>query len=119
MAIDAHATPTRLIIHFNPPRTGPKIIERILRVDSAFDSVALKLDIALRMAERFAHGDHYLIPHEVNSSDFFSDRMLDLDAFVHFQEVVLTVVVHDELHRAGVGIISLFSDFNGGLAHTL
>jgi len=48
--------------------------------------MAFELDVALRVAERLTHGDHDLVPHEVNAGDFLSDRVFHLDAFVHFEE---------------------------------
>ena len=69
------------------PGLGRKFVERILGVDAAFDGVALELHVALRMAQRFAHGDHDLIAHEVNAGDFLGDGMFDLDALVHFEEI--------------------------------
>ena len=35
----------------------------------------------------------------------FGDRVLDLDARVHFEEVEVALVVQQELERAGVGVL--------------
>ena len=69
------------------------------------------------MLQRFAHRDHDLLAHEVDAGDFFGDRMLDLDALVHFQEIEIAVVVDDEFDRAGVGVMGDFGDAHGGFAH--
>ena len=49
--------------------------------------------------------------------DHLGDRVLDLDARVHFDEVVVAVAVDDELDRAGVGVIGRSDESHGGFAH--
>ena len=68
------------------------------------------------MLERFARRDQNLITHKVNAGDFLRDGMLDLDAFVDFEEIKIAVVVHDEFDRAGVRVTRGLGDAHGGLA---
>jgi hypothetical protein len=42
--------------------------------------------------------------------------MLDLDALVDLEEIIIAVVVHDEFHRAGVGVTRRLGNPDGGLA---
>ena len=79
----------------------------------------LSLDVALREPERFAHGQHDLVAHQVDPRHLLGDRVLDLDAFVHLQEIVVPLLIHDELDGAGVGVVGLFGDADGRLAHLL
>ena len=54
------------------------------------------------VVELFAGGDAQLRLDQVDAGDGFGDRMLDLDAGVHLDEVELAVFVHQELDGAGV-----------------
>ena len=64
----------------------------------------------------FAHGNFNLRAHQVDAGDFLGDGMFDLDALVDFEEIIIAVVVHDELHRAGVGVTRRLGNAHGGLA---
>jgi hypothetical protein len=117
MAVDADSPAPGRVIHFDAARAWTEFVKGIFGVDAAFDGVAFELDVALGMLEGFAHGDHDLVANEVDAGDFFGNRMLNLDAFVHFQEVVIAVVVDDEFDGASIGIMGEFGDLDGGLAH--
>ena len=62
--------------------------------------------IGLPVAEPAAGGDADLLAHQVDAADHFRDRMLDLQAGVHFDERELAVLVQ-ELQRAGVAVAEL------------
>ena len=66
---------------------------RVLGVDAAFDRVALNLDIVLRDIEFFAARDAQLFADDIDAGDHFGDRVLDLQARVHFYEIELAVFV--------------------------
>ena len=119
MAIDAHAAAAGRVIHFDAAGAGPEIVEGVFGIDAAFDGVAFELDVALGMAQRLAHRQHDLVADQVDAGDFLGDRMLDLDALVHFEEIKIALVIHDELDGAGVGVIGLLGDADGGFAHLL
>src|ERR1043166_1702351 len=118
MAIDSHSTAARLVIHLDSSRAGPKIIEGILGIDSAFNGMSLELDVTLRVPQRFAHCNHDLIAHEIYSCDFFSYRVLDLNALVHLKEVIIPMVIHNELDGSGVRVMRFTSDLHGSLPHS-
>ena len=77
------------------------------------------MNVALRDSKRFAHCSEDLLLHQVDTSNFFCDRMLDLDAFVYLQKVEVAFVIDDELHRAGIGISSHLGHTNSRLTHLL
>ena len=57
----------------------------------------------------FAGGDADLGLDQVHASDHLRDRMLHLNARVHFDEVERAVFVHQEFDRAGVACSRSFS----------
>ena len=92
----------------------------ILGVDAALDRMARRRDQPLRIeVERLAAGDPYLPPHEIDAGHHFRDRMLDLQARVHLQEVEGAVVIEKELDRAGVRIADRAGNRGCGLRHGL
>src|SRR5687767_9967925 len=95
MTVHAHAPPARRVIHFDSARARPKIVEWIFRIDAALDRVSAENHVLLRETQRFAHRDHDLLLHEVDTRDLLGDRMLDLDAFVDLEEIEIALVVDD------------------------
>ena len=81
--------------------------ERVFRIDAAFDGMALEHDVLLGEAQRAAGGDADLLAHDVDAGDRFGDRMLDLQAGVHLDEIELAVLVK-EFDGAGAEIAQLF-----------
>ena len=79
---------------------------RIFGVDAALDGVAADLDVALGVRQGLAGGDEELGLDEVDAGHELGDRMLDLDAGVHFNEIELVVLI-EELERAGVAVTDL------------
>src|SRR5580765_1571037 len=76
---------------------------RVFRIDAALDRVAGDLDVALLDRELFAARDQQLFAHEIDAGDHLGDRMLDLDARVHLDEVEAAVLV-EELERTRAAI---------------
>ncbi len=74
---------------------------RVLGIEARFDGPAVEAHVRLREAERLAgrHPDHAL--DEVDAGDKLGDRMLHLQAGVHFEEIEVAAGVDDELHRSG------------------
>ena len=82
--------------------------ERVLGVDPGLDGVAGDGDVVLAERQRLAGRDVELGLHQVDAGDRLGDRVLDLEAGVHLQEVGLVGLgVEQELHRAGVGVADL------------
>ncbi|CFK91655.1 Uncharacterised protein [Burkholderia pseudomallei] len=87
---------------------GPEILQRVLRVDPAFERGAAQCDVALREAQRLAVRDAQHLAHEIDARDRLRHRMLDLDARVHLDEVELAArVVEQILERARAAIAHL------------
>lgn len=73
--------------------------------------MALDLNVALTIAKLFAGGDTNLFLDEVDTGDEFSDRVLDLNTSVHFDEVELTVFV-EELKSACTAVPDFAAAFS-------
>ena len=56
------------------------------------------------LGQGLALGDADLALDDIDAGDEFGDRVLHLHARVDFDEVELAVLIHQELHRAGVGV---------------
>jgi hypothetical protein len=69
-----------------------------------FDGVALDDDVLLAQPERAAGGDADLLAHQVDAGHRLGDRMLDLQAGVHLDEVELAVL-EQELQGAGAAVL--------------
>mmetsp|Transcript_22919 Transcript_22919/g.40553 ORF Transcript_22919/g.40553 Transcript_22919/m.40553 type:complete len:292 (+) Transcript_22919:1363-2238(+) len=76
-------------------------------------------DVALLVVERLArrHLDHLL--HQVHVGDHLGDRVLDLQPGVHFQEVKVAMLVHQELHSARALVVDGLGELQRLLAHRL
>src|SRR5690606_33006144 len=101
----------------NAPGTGREL-EGIFGVDAALDGMAPERDIALAQREFLAGGNQYLLLHQVNTGDHFSDRVLNLDTGVHFNEKELAVFVQ-ELKRARTAVVDLAAGIGATFADTL
>ena len=92
---------------------------RVLRVDAAFDRASRHDDVLLAQAQPVAAGHRQLEPDQVHAGDGFRDRMLDLDARVHFDEEEFAgLAVHDELQRARATVLTARASARP-LAHAL
>ena len=56
---------------------------------------------------------------EIEASDHLGDRMLDLQAGVHFEKVEVAILVEEKLDRAGADIVAGARSEDGGGAHGL
>src|SRR5690606_41687316 len=93
------------MVRLDAPRRRPEG-DRVLRIDAALDGMAVELDVALFGPQFAAGGDPYLLLDEVGAGDHLGDRMLDLEAGVHLDEVELAVLVQ-ELDGSGSGELQL------------
>ena len=73
---------------------------RVFNIQARFNRMTSHLDISLRCRQSLARRHAQLPLHQVVPGDHFSYRVLNLQARVHLQKIVLQVLVHDELHRA-------------------
>ena len=68
--------------------------------------------------QRLARRDEQLRLDDVDAGHEFGDRMLDLHAGVHLDEVELVVLI-EELERAGVAVADFAAGPGAALAHGL
>src|SRR3569623_2559884 len=88
----------------------------VLGVDAALDGMTVDDDVLLRAGQVTACSDTNLFQHEIDACNHFSDRMLDLDAGVHFDEIELAVLVK-ELDGTDAEIIHLAHRLGANLAN--
>src|SRR3977135_2578280 len=116
MRIDPDAGSARRVIGRNAPGRWCET-ERVLGIDAALYRVAAKLDVLLPHRQPLARGDPDLLLDDVDASDHFGHRMLDLDTRVHFDEVELTLFV-EILESAGSAVADLAACLDAALADT-
>src|SRR6185369_17247374 len=88
----------------------------MFRVDPALDGMSAKIDVLLPEREFHAGCHQDLGLDDIYSRDHFGDRMLDLDAGVHFNEVELALFVQ-EFEGAGATIADLAAGIGTTLAY--
>ena len=94
MRIDANAGPAG---HEDGPELAcgrHELVLGVLRVDAAFDGVAPSGDVFLANGKTLAGRDANLPSNEVDPVRDLRDRMLHLNARVHFHEIETAVVGH-------------------------
>ena len=91
--------------------------ERIFRVDTALNGPTIALNVGLGDGQFFTrcNADHLL--DQVQAGDALGDRVLHLQAGVHFQEIEVLVFAHHELDRAGTLVLHGLGQGHGLLAH--
>ena len=70
--------------------------------------MAALLDIFLFQLEHLSVGNFDLLFHQVHSDHFFRYRMFYLQTGVHFEEVIIAMLVDQELNRACTDIVDRF-----------
>ena len=91
----------------------------IFGVDPAFDRVPAEFDGPDHVRQFFARREANLRFHQVHAGHHFRDRMLHLNARVHFDEVELARVIAQKLHGAGARIADLSQRFHHLIADSL
>ena len=118
-AVETHAEAAAGAVGLDLAVVGREVVGRVLGGHAALDGVAVDLEVVLvaetdlRVADRLTLGDEDLRAHEVDVRDHLGDGVLDLDAGVHLDEVVVAVAVDEELHGAGVDIADGLGDLHG------
>ncbi|ENN85990.1 hypothetical protein RHSP_16060 [Rhizobium freirei PRF 81] len=87
----------------------------VFGIDAAFDGVAMEMHFILRHRKTAAGGDTDLLVHKVDAGNGFRDRMLHLQAGVHFDKIELAVFI-EELDGAGAAILQLLHGVGADLA---
>ena len=73
--------------------------------------------VGLREGQLLAGRDADLQVHEIESGGQLGDRMLHLQARVHFEEVEVLLLIDQEFDGAGIGVVGRLRDFDGNFAH--
>ena len=102
-----------------PADRGQEIAVGILGIEPAFDRPAGELHVVLAERQFFAGCDADHLLDEVDAGDQFGDRMLHLQAGVHFEEIKIQLLVYQELHRTGTVIITGTCHIHGAFTHCL
>src|SRR5690606_18109333 len=102
VAVDAHAGAARRMEVLDQPRARHERL-RVFGIDAALDRVAFQHHVLLPDRELLPGGDIELFADQLDAGDHLGDRVLDLDAGVHLDEVEATVLVQ-ELERAGAAV---------------
>ena len=89
-------------------------LERVFRIDTAFDRVAFDSDIALREWQLHIGCHHDLCFHNIHTRDVFRHRMLHLHTRVHLDEIKLTVFIQ-KLKGTRTAVTNFFTRSNTAL----
>jgi len=103
-AVVAHAGALGQAQHVDAARRGREALVGILGVQTHLDGVAAGLGGGVLGAELLALGHAELRDHQVEAGHQLGDRVLDLEAGVHLQEVEASALVEQELHGAGADV---------------
>ena len=77
-------------------------------INAALDGVTATQNRAVQyIFETFSSGDQNLALHQINICDHFRDRMLNLNARVHLDEVKPSVFVHQKFDCAGICVTDI------------
>src|SRR5271156_5623682 len=94
-----------------------EIVVGILGINTAFNGMAAQRDVLLRERKWFTASNSNLKFHDVQRSNQFGHRMLDLEPRVHFEEIKAAVRIHQELDGSRVRIPAGLRELHGGIAH--
>ena len=96
------AAAARRVVKHYPARRRLKIFRGILGIDPALDGVKSCRCVGDMGREPLARRDQDLFLDQVAAVNLLGDRVLDLDAGVHLDEIIMALVIDQELHRAGI-----------------
>ena len=112
-AVDAHVV--REVHIGEHARAGLEVLQRVFGVDPYFDGSALRSAVQRGPVQRIACGHAQHAFDQIQAGDHLGDRVLDLQAGVHFEEVeVVAGGVVDEFHGAGAAILHRLAQLHGG-----
>lgn len=92
------------------PVSGAKIVGGVFRGNAALNGIAIAMEVILtaqtnlRRGERIALRNQNLGPHQVDAGDHLCDSVLHLNPGIHLDKVVIPLLIHQKLHRAGIDI---------------
>ena len=113
--IDADARTGHHAESFQDPWGGREIVVGILCIQAHFNRMAAGLGWIAQ--EGLAARNVDLQLHQIEAGSAFGDRMLDLQAGIHFHEVeLLSLWIVEEFHGAGIVVSGQFAEANSGFA---
>ena len=117
VAVDADTDAVRLGQLLDNAGRGHEVVLRVLGTDAALDGVAALEEFFLMQVQHFVVGDADLLLHQVHAHHFLRDGMLHLQAGIHFEEIEVTVLVHQELDGARAAVVHRLGCGHGLFAH--
>ncbi len=120
-AVDATARAIRCFtVEIEGAGGGEEIVVRVFGVQPYLDGVADQRHLLLADRQRLAAGDANLPGDQIEAGDGFGDRVLDLQAGIHFHEEEFSTGIQQEFHGAGTdvadGLGRLYRSFAHGAA---
>jgi hypothetical protein len=126
VAVDTDREPAGIAVSGDPAVVRDEPVLRVFSGDPALQGEAARPDRLLAghahrlVVQRSAVSQQNLAADDIDPGDHFGDRVLDLDAGIHLDEVEAAGVDIDEkLHRAGRPVADLLADAHGGVADLL
>src|SRR5438874_13646996 len=113
MGVEPHARPARRLPAGDLSGRRAEVRGRVFGVDATFDRTAPLDDVLLFKPQRLPGGDTNLLPDQVDAGDQLRDRVLDLDAGVHLDEIELVVRVEQEFAGAGAVVLGRIDQLDG------
>ena len=101
----AHARPLRKIDVADQAGRRREVTGRIFGVDAAFDRVSARRHPVVCQRDLLPARDSQLFLHEIDAPHHLGDRMLDLQARVHLEEVELPIGSHQHFDGSGGVVI--------------
>ena len=121
-AVQPDARPTGRAVHRDTARVRPEALARVFGGHAALQRHAALPDAFLGEVEipkRLAPGDAKLGVDQVHVGRFLGDGVLHLDARVHLDEYMTSVLADEEFDRAGAKVVYGAREANSILAKTL
>jgi hypothetical protein len=94
----------------------PELLSRVLSGNAALDSKSTGRNAVLGQSElrkSGASGNLDLGGDDINTSNFFSNGVLDLDTGINFNEVVSVLLVDQELRSACIAVVDRLGQLDG------
>src|SRR5690606_17420615 len=113
--VDAHAVAAWRVIVLDLARAGHEG-RRVFGVDPALQRMATNDHVFLLDRQLVAGGDAEHLLDDVEAGDHFGDRVLDLHARIHLDEVETAVFI-EELERASAPVADLDAGIDTALEH--
>jgi hypothetical protein len=100
-------------------RGWEKVVVGILSINPALDRISTQNDILLLQSEFLTRCDVQLLFDQIDPSNHFGYRMLDLEASVHFEKVEMTVFIDKEFHGPCVEVVRSSNNLERRFTHAL